>query len=246
MATTRREFLVASGILTAIFPTVSLAADSWLKKKPEEWSAEDIDTILNHSAWVKSVEPEFSGGLGSFPGGGPPDGGGFGGGFPPGGGGPGGGGGMPDFEALIRWESALPVRTASKSALPEVEGQPHYVVSMSGLPFGGPMPPAGGEGRGRGGPQGGAPGGSQDPASRTQQLLQTSSLQRKGKDPIAPDHAEFMDDDSDSVILLYFPADRQPIQLADKEVVFSSRVGPLTIKAKFTLKDMMYQGKLEL
>ena len=43
-----------------------------------------------------------------------------------------------------------------------------------------------------------------------------------------------------------FAAGAEPIQLDDKEVVFSTMFGPMQLKAKFTLKDMVYQSKLEL
>ena len=37
-----------------------------------------------------------------------------------------------------------------------------------------------------------------------------------------------------------------PITPANKEITFTTKMGPLEIKAKFTLKDMMYKGKLGL
>ena len=46
-------------------------------------------------------------------------------------------------------------------------------------------------------------------------------------------------------IMFYFPRD-PAITLADKEVVFVTRMGPLALKAKFPLKNMVYQGKLDL
>lgn len=41
----------------------------------------------------------------------------------------------------------------------------------------------------------------------------------------------------------YFPRN-EPLSLDDKSVMFTTRMGPLEIKAKFTLKDMLYKGKL--
>jgi hypothetical protein len=37
-----------------------------------------------------------------------------------------------------------------------------------------------------------------------------------------------------------------PIKADDKQVTFVTKVGPLEMKCKFTLRDMMYHGNLEL
>jgi hypothetical protein len=36
------------------------------------------------------------------------------------------------------------------------------------------------------------------------------------------------------------------LKLEDKEVIFTTKLGPLKVKCKFVLKDMLYRGKLEL
>jgi hypothetical protein len=36
------------------------------------------------------------------------------------------------------------------------------------------------------------------------------------------------------------------ITLDDKTVTFVTKLGPIDVKVKFTLKDMVYQGKLAL
>ena len=43
--------------------------------------------------------------------------------------------------------------------------------------------------------------------------------------------------------LFYFSRD-EPIK--DGQVTFVTKMGPLEVKAKFTVKDMMYHGKVEL
>lgn len=48
------------------------------------------------------------------------------------------------------------------------------------------------------------------------------------------------------VPVFFFARQRNPITLEDKEVTFHSRYGAIELKTKFTLKDMVYQGKLEL
>jgi hypothetical protein len=37
-----------------------------------------------------------------------------------------------------------------------------------------------------------------------------------------------------------------PITTEDKQVTFVTKVGPLEVKCKFTLHDMLYHGNLEL
>jgi hypothetical protein len=77
-------------------------------------------------------------------------------------------------------------------------------------------------------------------------LKNATSLQRKGKDPIAPERVEIVHNSGQEGILFTFPRRPASIAPADKDVTFVTRVGPLRIKAKFSLKDMLYQGRLEL
>ncbi len=46
--------------------------------------------------------------------------------------------------------------------------------------------------------------------------------------------------------MFLFPKGSQPIEAADKEVTFITAMGPLGVKAKFALKDLMVKGQLEL
>jgi len=36
------------------------------------------------------------------------------------------------------------------------------------------------------------------------------------------------------------------LRLEDKQATFSTKLGPIDVKCKFTLKDMLYKGSLEL
>jgi hypothetical protein len=49
-----------------------------------------------------------------------------------------------------------------------------------------------------------------------------------------------------TILVFFFPRAAQPITLDDKDVTFHQKLGPMELKAKFALKDMVYQGKLEL
>jgi hypothetical protein len=168
---------------------------------------------LTKSPWAKEVTPEMDftsmGGPGM---GGPPMGG-------PGLYGPGGPGGPFDMQAVVRWESAAPLRDATKSKLP-LAPSGSYVVSVSGLPselVAGP-----------------------GDLSLTS-LKETTSLQRKGKASVAPAH--FIVSDEDGALLFYFPHDADPISPEDKEVIFRTKVGVFQLKVKFVPKDMRYRGE---
>lgn len=136
---------------------------------------------------------------------------------------------MPEIHALVRWESALPIRTALKKESESKSNQ--YVIRVTGLPT---MPR---RDSGRQGP---------NPADMQARMKKATRLERKGKDPI-PASSAAMDETVESPSLLFtFEAESDPIQLKDKEVVFVTSMGPLQMKAKFALKDMVYLGKLEL
>jgi len=137
---------------------------------------------------------------------------------------------MPEFRIIVRWDSALPIRLASKSS-PEGVAE-FYLIFLSGLPMMG--------GRSRRSEEG------PDPGTITAGLKDKTSLQRKGKDPIFPERIETIQNSDQEGILFTFARHPDSIALADKDVTFVTTMGPLRIKAKFTLKDMMYQGRLEL
>jgi hypothetical protein len=141
-----------------------------------------------------------------------------------------GGGGSQNVHALVRWESALPVTAAEKKTAPAEAGQA-YIISVSGLPN--------------------RPNNSADEdddrAERMSGMIkQYTSLERKGKDSISPDHADFTEDVDGGIWRFAFPRSGNPITVEDKEVTFTTRVGRNTLKAKFSLKDMMYKDQLSL
>jgi hypothetical protein len=206
------------------------------------------------------------GGGGGFGGGGFGDegGGGGGGGRGGGGGGRGGGGGEGGGvslaplgpEVVVRWENATPVLAATKLQMPP-NLENHYVISITGLPS--QMlqivlnPRQGGGRRSRGG-QDQAPEEPQAPQTdeekaaqakaRQDRLLNSVTLAAKGKDP---QHADLVMQSSDKVLLIFgFPKEVLPLTASDKDVEFSMRLGPMTIKAKFEPKEMMYKGALSV
>lgn len=194
------------------------------------------------------------GGGGGYPGGG--------GGYPGGGGGGnprgGGGGSIPSFTATIRWQSALPVREAllrqsgvtkaDDSQVAEKLTAPvtSYVIALVGLPAN--LPTSSGRyGRGtstdnRGGDDRDKDSADQD-ADQLDRLKSGTRLNPKDRASIYPEKVE-RDKDGQTIVFT-FPR-TTPISLDSKEVEFVTRVGSIEIRHKFKLKDMVYQGKLEL
>ena len=74
-------------------------------------------------------------------------------------------------------------------------------------------------------------------------LMRASLLVPRNKPPIQPEDIKL--DASTGAIHLFFPRS-DPLTLREKEVIFATRFGSLTIRKSFRLKDMTYKGKLEL
>jgi hypothetical protein len=190
------------------------------------------------------------GGGGGYPGGGYP-GGGRSGGSPNGGGGyPGGGrgGGEPMIHATVRWESALPVQEAlhlhADEEKPNPDFEKYYVIALIGdlndLR----------SRRGRYDDNSDDTSNDNDRNNQADRRMEAfkdyTRLERKD----GPLHLEKVDEGSRTGsrgpgVYFYFSRS-QEISMDDKEVDFSTKVGSTEIKAKFTLKDMRYHGKLAL
>ena len=212
-------------VLALAAAVLLFAADPWKTKKAgEAWDADDLTKLMAKSPWAKETVVSMGGG---------------------GMGGP-GGGGPPAMKALVRWESAQPMYDASKRERAK-ESLSHYIVSVTGLRIGGMM-----GGRGPAGKGGERKGGDEEssPEQRRQTMLdrmkENTMLERKGKDPIHPELVQPVQTSSGTILVFLFPRSGQPIALEDKEVTFHQKMGPMEVKAKFALKDMVYGDKLEL
>lgn len=264
----RRSLLLALG--SAALPLPVCAADPW-EKEFSQWSEKDVQRIINDSPWAKTAAVPLSmgGGMSGRGGGGGGRRGGGGGGAPmgdasvgtgggvSGGGGPAGGGDMspggaaPTIDFLIRWQSAAPIKAAlvrarlgkeadtseqAKAFIQQEEAT--YVVAVI-LPPGGGMRGMGG---GRPGGEGAGPmGGAEEAEAR---IVQATTLSWKGHEGLHPVKVVMPKENSPAFVFHF--AKTHPIELDDKEVQFSTTRGPLEIKKKFKLKDMVYQGKLAL
>jgi hypothetical protein len=257
-ATTRRDILratTATGLFLFTDSLIFAASDFWTKKPAAEWSSDEIKLLRTKSPWAKKVRGEMAGtGLSAPPmdapagggrspsinAGGLPGRGMVGGDDTPGGAAR---GGPQAPEVVIRWESAQPLLAATKAQLP-AELLDRYTISVTGLPpqmilLGLPRP----AGRGRGDTP---PQPAQDPAARQKAevdtILSETTLTVKGRDPQA---ADAMLRTADAQTFLFgFPKQNLPLTASDKEVVFTMKLGILTIRAKFEPKEMMFDGQL--
>jgi hypothetical protein len=266
MLLSRRGILYA-GTCLGLMPARAWAGDKfWVEKDPGQWSDGERNELLTRSPWAKQVTAQFSmqdrpggmrtsapdagmgvpggrrGGAGMGPGGGM----GEAGGGPGGGGGRGGPMGMSEVTVLVRWESATPIRDAARrGGTADFLGR--YVISFSGFPRMG-----GSRGTGDLRQGGSRPGGEEPDADRTEERArrmesrtkEVTFIERKGHDPIHSDKVESSAERG--VLLAFFPREGNLIQVIDKEVTVTTQFGPMTVKAKFSLKAMLYKGELSL
>ncbi|MDP8989386.1 MAG: hypothetical protein M3N41_04810, partial [Acidobacteriota bacterium] len=263
---TRRNVLrFAAGlpVACAALPAWAFASkEFWEAKPPSEWTSSEIDRLLTKSPWAKDASAMSSGqGLGNgsgrsrsggigFPGGGggigfPGGGVGFPGGGRQGGGYPGGGddgGGRERMMATVRWESALPIQEAlrigASDEKPNADFEKYYVIALI------VDLPANGERR--------RPNAASDDDDdsgtradrRLQELKESARLERKDG-PISLEKVEEGSRVGSRGPGVYFYFDRKAdVSMDDKFVNFSTKLGRMEIKAKFTMKEMSYHGKL--
>jgi hypothetical protein len=257
----RREvlrFAAMTGVAACAEQYALAASDFWDKQKPSEWSDQQKEEIRTKSPWAKKVDAEMAaggrGGGGGDSGGDGDDSGGGGGKKRGGGGGGGSKGGVapagnfgqtPSLEMV--WVSAKPVQEAHHLDLP-AKLDNHYVIAVTGIPpqvLNAAMKGVGGRG-GRSGagadPTGATPPAA--PADPTAGLKRGATLVVKGKDPQNADAVLSMN--NNATVIFGFAKDALPLTVADKEVEFDLKLGTMSAKGKFVMKDMMYNGELAL
>jgi hypothetical protein len=234
---TRRSALLRGlgyplGVLA--LPGAAFAKDFWNERKPEDWTSAEVKELLTKSPWAKDASITDNGqigGMGNARGAATRR-------TRSGTGQAGGTESTPaakiQWKAIVRWESALPVQEALKSAAPKdgpliKDVKEFYVLNVIGN-----LPSAVSSSDG-----------SQDSASM-QYLREVTKLEHKGDQvrltrvELAPESAL-----SPAGTLFYFSR-MLALMLKDKEAMFSTKIGPLDLKCKFTLGDMLYRGALEL
>jgi hypothetical protein len=225
----RRTFVTGLGFAAAAY---GWAKDFWNDKKPADWTEYEIQQILNRSPWAKEASifdsathkgvssAPYAGGIYGSPRYESPD-----------------GkwlpkvGGSKGWGATVRWESALPVRDAMKAAK-SADADKNYIIALVGE-----MPAAS------------VPSDDDDAAERQRKLdvLKESTRLERKDDPIELQRVKIAPRTplSPSGTLYYFSR-ALPLTPEDKQVTFVTKVGPLEVKCKFTLRDMLYHGNLEL
>jgi hypothetical protein len=235
---------------------MAASSDFWMKKPPAEWTADEIRQLRTKSPWAKKTRAEISGGgPGRASGGVGADSGAV----PDPGRGPSlnaaglpgrgmvadddpppGGRGAEAPEFLIRWESAQPLMALQKEPFPhELLGR--YVISVTGLTPQMILLGVGRAGRGRGdAPPSQA---NVDPRrAEAEQIFSGITLSVKGRDP--QNAAAMMRTVDMQTYLFGFPKEHLALEPSDKEALSALKLGPLSLKAKFELKDMMFAGQL--
>jgi hypothetical protein len=232
---TRRTAILAALGLPAIFPLQAAEKEFWNERKPEDWTDPEREILLTDSPWARKASVDFNsggGGLGSSRaatrGGGsmsnrrgtpvsPTD--------------PGSPVNPGQYKAIVRWESALPVREANNHKLKD-DPAGNYILSVVG-----DVPMLGGGG------------GNSETESEFQQreemLKEFSKLEKKGDPIYLVKIGRMKGSPTQSGTLFYFERN-DLIQLNDRTVTFVTKLGPVGVKCKFSLHDMLYQGKLEL
>jgi len=225
---TRRQAILTGvgfpGLLATISARAFTSAEFWNEKMPSDWTEAEIRQLLNKSPWAKDGSISDTTRRGSL---GPTAAGGGGGRRSRGrsAAGPSGAtvntGPLVEWKATVRWESALPVREALHpgAAGPAPDD---YILNVFGE----------------------VPGVDTD--SLDPNLKENTRLEHKGDQiklsRIEPAPYNGRPEDG---TLFYFSR-ILALKLEDKEVTFTTKLGPLNVKCKFTLKDMLYRGNLEL
>jgi hypothetical protein len=139
---------------------------------------------------------------------------------------------LPKIRVLVRWESAAPLLAATPGQS-AVDAAKFYVISVSGL-MTGDLASAGRP----------APASSEERDPALDRVMRASFLLREGKEPIPA--TDIHKASLDGVVSLYFPRASGPIDAADREVAFVTKMGLFALKVTFPLKAMQYRGKLAM
>ena len=222
---TRREAIfIGLGL-----PAWAAAKEFWNEKKPEDWTEEERHEIMTRSPWARDADVKYNAGPGSL-------------GQPRSPvmtrrGGTARTGTIPDapsdaghYASIVRWESALPILLASQNKSKD-DPAAHYILSLVGdLPMLGRR--------------------SNDETedeyqARLDNLKQYTRLEKRGG-PIYLVKIGYQSGPAATSGALFYFERNDLITLHDGQVTFVTKLGPIEVKCKFPLKEMVYQGKLEL
>lgn len=212
-------FCLSAALLMAMDP-------SWTSKPVSQWNPDDARQVLGDSPWSKAVRPALLPQLNESQ---LREGGQMGGARRmakwPGVAGAKRGKDAPKLGAvLVRWESALTVRTAHLKAgdanAPEWDGD-YYVIAVSDVP-------------------------GADYNGLAGELKSLAFLKRNGKKDLRPSRVDVVSLGSTVLRVVYLFSRSQEITPEDQHIEFVAQIGPLYVSEVFNTQDMQLQGKLEL
>ena len=126
----------------------------------------------------------------------------------------------------VRWESALPVRTAEQAA--HEDGPPAWEGDMYAIAVYD------------------VPGLEVDDKGLPSELKRAAALRRDGKKDLRPVQVELLPQENDLTTVVYLFPRSAAITLDDKRIEFDARIGRLSLAQYFYPLEMQFQGKLEL
>jgi hypothetical protein len=124
----------------------------------------------------------------------------------------------------VRWESALPIRSAEKKAgedAPSWEGD-YYAIAIYGVP------------------------GLEDRRTLPVELTKGAFLRRWGKKDVKPARVEVIITDEKLATLVYLFPRTEQITRQDRQMWFTAQIGQLFLEQAFDAGEMQLHGKLEL
>ena len=225
-----RRGLPLAGLMVA---SVALAQNFWVKEYTQ-WTDSEVRKLLIDSPWAAETKKAVAMAVlmqsrnTADRGGGP-------GAVAPRGLDRGQGSAQIEITLRISWQSALPIRMAFVRSRvgpgaavipPDMEqllkmDPQEYIILVTGMPI------------------------RQARAIETTAASKKSSIHVGKRPPILARSTELQPRSETVDVVLRFPRS-QPITLDDKEIEVFLTLGPVEAKKKFTLKDMVYNGKLEL
>lgn len=230
-------------VLLTAAAIVLWGADFWDVKPFTEWSEKEVSKVMVDSPWAKTVATvvdlnkvrELAAKKAPADADMPPSGG-------RGGRSRGGGGGgpamAPMLELMVRWQSSLTVRqalvrgqfgdeagTSEKAKEFLARPQTFYVLAVSRLPMRYFQ--------------------RANPQEMQQFLKDSATLNVKGLEVMKPADIHFQSNEQVLTIYFAFPREQQ-ITVDHKEVEFAAPIGPLQVKRKFKLADMVREGNLDI
>lgn len=208
----------------------------WNEKPPSQWTDEEREELLTKSPWAKEPSTNYNGGAGAAPSRSASASrsrrGSYGSSGSTGARGASDSGADPrmpgHFRSVVRWESALPIREANYNQSKDDPAANYILKAIGDLPM---LQPNNDESE-------------TEYAHRLDMLKQYTKLEKKGE-PIYLTNLRYEGKGNDAGALFYFVRN-DLITLKDGTVTFVTKLGPIEVKVKFTLHDMLYQGKLEL